>query len=59
MLAMAVAHDHLSAEDAWTAAHVDEDWNLDQWGQDAEAAARRTYRWGEMQAADRAFKALA
>ena len=59
LLAMAVAREHMSAEEAWTAAHVDEDWNLDQWGQDAEAAARRTYRWGEMQAADKAFKALA
>ncbi|MEM9107257.1 MAG: ATP12 family protein [Pseudomonadota bacterium] len=59
LLAMAVAREHLSAEDAWTAAHVDEDWNLEQWGQDAEAAARRTYRWGEMQAADAALKALA
>ena len=27
--------------------------------EDAEAAARRSYRWGEMQAADRAFKTLA
>lgn len=59
LLAMAVAREYLSAEDAWSAAHVDEDWNLEQWGQDAEAAARRAYRWGEMHAADRAFKALA
>ena len=58
LLAMAVAREHLHAEEAWTAAHVDEDWNLEQWGQDAEASARRNYRWGEMQAADKALKAL-
>ena len=59
LLALAVAREFLSAGEAWSAAHVDEDWNLEQWGQDAEAAARRAFRWGEMQAADNAFKALA
>lgn len=58
LLAMAVAKDELTAEEAWTAAHVDEDWNAQQWGHDDEAAARRAYRWGEMQAADNALKAL-
>ena len=59
LLAMALAKEEVSAEAAWKAAHVDEDWNAQQWGEDAEAIARREYRWGEMQAADRAFKALA
>ncbi|MCR9134402.1 MAG: ATP12 family chaperone protein [Alphaproteobacteria bacterium] len=58
LLAMAVAKEELTAEEAWSAAHVDEDWNLRQWGHDDEAAARRTYRWTEMQAADNALKAL-
>ncbi|WP_419913440.1 ATP12 family chaperone protein [Hoeflea sp.] len=58
LLAMAVAREFLTAEDAWTAAHVDEDWNAEQWGEDAEARARRDFRWGEMQAADRALKSL-
>lgn len=58
LLAMAVANEEVSAEDAWAAAHVDEDWNLKQWGQDNEAAARRAHRWGEMRAADAALKAL-
>lgn len=58
LLAMALAKEHLSAEDAWKAAHVDEDWNIDQWGEDAQATARRAFRWGELQAADRALKAL-
>lgn len=59
LLAMAIAKQELSAEEAWNAAHVDEDWNAEQWGQDVEASARRAYRWGEMQAADDALKALA
>jgi chaperone required for assembly of F1-ATPase len=35
----------------WTAAHVDEDWNMDQWGRDEIALARRAARLAEMQAA--------
>src|SRR5690606_31287418 len=45
LLAMAVEAGELEAERAWTAAHVDEDWNIDQWGEDAEASARRAKRW--------------
>ena len=39
----------------WTAAHVDEDWQISQWGRDEEAAARRERRWAEMEAASRFF----
>ncbi len=53
LLALAHAHGHLSAEAAWTAAHVDEDWQIRQWGEDAEAKARRDRRRAEMQAASR------
>lgn len=42
----------------WTAAHVDEDWQISQWGQDEEAAARRAKRWEEMEAASRLFALL-
>ncbi len=34
----------LTPEAAWTAAHVDEDFEIAQWGEDAEAAARRAHR---------------
>ena len=51
ILALSVAHQRLSAEDAWTAAHVDEDWQIAQWGEVAEAKARRDARWREMEAA--------
>ena len=29
----------IAAEQAWQAAHVDEDWQIEQWGEDAEAKA--------------------
>jgi chaperone required for assembly of F1-ATPase len=37
--------------DAWSVAHVDEDWNADQWGVDEEAAARRATRARDFEAA--------
>ena len=53
VLALAHAGGRLGAEEAWAAAHVDEDWQISQWGEDAEATARRERRWLEMQAASR------
>jgi chaperone required for assembly of F1-ATPase len=41
----------ISPEAAWDAAHVDEDWTNSQWGEDAEAMARRDTRWAEFSAA--------
>ncbi|TMJ25081.1 MAG: hypothetical protein E6G88_18180 [Alphaproteobacteria bacterium] len=51
LLALAVLRGRLSVEDAWHAAHVDEDWNFEQWGRDALALERRVFRFAEMQAA--------
>jgi chaperone required for assembly of F1-ATPase len=53
LLALAHAHGALTAEAAWAAAHVDEDFQISQWGEDAEAKSRRARRWAEMQAASR------
>ena len=53
LLALAVLESRLTAEAAWAAAHVDEDWQIAEWGEDAEATARRERRWLEMQAAAR------
>lgn len=53
LLALALARGHLTAEQAWAAAHVDEDWQISKWGEDAEARARRDRRWADMQAASR------
>jgi len=51
VLALAVARGFLSAEAAWQAAHVDEDFQAERWGADAEAMARREARWREFEAA--------
>lgn len=53
VLALAVLHGRLSADDAWAAAHVDEDWQIGKWGTDAEAMRRRAARLAEFQAAVR------
>jgi chaperone required for assembly of F1-ATPase len=58
VLALAHAHGRLGAGEAWTAAHLDEDWQIAKWGEDAEAGARRARRWGEMQAASRLLSLL-
>ena len=51
LLSLAVLHGRLSVDEAWAAAHVDEDHQIRNWGCDAEAMARRERRWREMQAA--------
>ena len=53
VLALAVECGRLEAEAAWNAAHVDEDHQIELWGADEEAAARRAWRWREMEAAAR------
>ncbi len=51
LIALALSEGLLDVETAWTAAHVDEDWQMAQWGRDALALQARAYRYGEMQAA--------
>lgn len=51
LLALAHARGYLSAEEAWTAAHVDEDYQISLWGADAQAADRRASRRIEFLAA--------
>ena len=58
LLALAVEAGALDIEAAWLAAHVDEDWQAEQWGQDAEAVARRTQRKRDMMAAAGLLAAL-
>lgn len=58
LLALAVDFGEIDAEAAWEAAHVDEDWQAEQWGQDAEAMARRAARKRDMMAAAGLLKAL-
>lgn len=51
LLSLAVLRGRLGAEDAWAAAHIDEDFQIEAWGADTDATARRQRRWQEMQAA--------
>jgi chaperone required for assembly of F1-ATPase len=51
LLALALAAEQISVDATWAAAHVDEDWNMEQWGRDAAALERRALRFAELQAA--------
>lgn len=59
LLALALDRKALSADAAWIAAHVDEDYQISLWGEDAEAAARRRGRRAEFDAAYRWLSLLA
>lgn len=58
LLALAVEAEALPADAAWTAAHVDEDWNAEQWGADSEALARNAARRRDFDAAVALMRAL-
>ncbi len=51
ILAFAVLKTRLTADEAWSLAHVDEDWQIEQWGEDEAAAARRREQRREFDAA--------
>ena len=57
-LALALAAGRLTADAAWAAAHVDEDWQMEFWGRDELALQRRAYRFAEMAAAANVLDAL-
>ena len=59
LMAAALAAGALDAATVWRAAHVDEDYEMGIWGQDAEALERRARRWAEMAAAARLWHLLA
>jgi chaperone required for assembly of F1-ATPase len=58
LLALALLRGVLDSAQVWTAAHVDEDWNAEQWGVDGEVAARRAARLVDFNAATRILKSL-
>lgn len=51
LLALALASGRLNAAAVWSLAHLDEDWNIEQWGEDDEARARRDARFADLRAA--------
>jgi chaperone required for assembly of F1-ATPase len=56
VLALAHVSGRLSLDESWAAAHVDEDFQIEAWGEDTEAAARREARFTEMRAASDFFR---
>lgn len=51
LLALALMEGEMTADAAWGAAFIDEDWNIEQWGEDPEAAALRASRRRDFDAA--------
>ena len=58
LLALALRHGRLDPDQVWAAAHVEEDWNAEQWGEDEEAAARRAARLIDFRAAVEILQAM-
>lgn len=58
IIAMALFKGSVDADEAWTATHVDEDWQASQWGEDSEAQALRAARKREFDAAVEMLEAL-
>ena len=51
VLALAVCYGRLEAAEAWRLSRIDEEWNIEQWGEDAEAASQAARRRTEFMAA--------
>ncbi|HLS18321.1 MAG TPA: ATP12 family protein [Paracoccaceae bacterium] len=51
ILALAVLHGRLTPEDAWALSRLDEQWNIEQWGEDTEAAQQTARRKADFEAA--------
>jgi chaperone required for assembly of F1-ATPase len=58
LLALALFNGVIDPDQAWAAAHVDEDWNAEQWGVDEEAATRKAAKSVDFNAAAGVLKAL-
>lgn len=58
IIALALGAGSIGVDEAWAAAHVEEDWNIAQWGSDAIAEARRASRETEIRAAHSLLRTL-
>ncbi len=58
VLGLAVRAARIDAEAAWAASRIDEDWNAEQWGEDAEAAAQAARKAADFHAAGRLLALL-
>lgn len=55
VLALAVTGRRLTADEAWTLSRIDESWQAEQWGEDAEAAETAALKRADFLQADRFF----
>ncbi|WP_174800853.1 ATP12 family chaperone protein [Martelella limonii] len=58
LVTLALARRRLTLDEAWALANLEEDWTIEHWGEDAEAAKRRAKRFEDMKAAHDLFVAL-
>ena len=58
VLALAVCHGRLPADEAWRLSRIDEQWNIEQWGEDAEAARQVARRETDFMAAAELLRLL-
>ncbi len=58
LIALALARGALTGDEAWNAAHVDEQWSISQWGEDMEAQQRLAARHVEFTAAAKMLSLL-
>lgn len=58
VIALAVAEGELAPEEGWHLSRLDEDWQTEQWGEDAEAAAAATRKAEDFAAAARLLRLL-
>ncbi|MBF9059295.1 ATPase [Rhodobacterales bacterium HKCCSP123] len=47
VIGLAVAHNHLDPDAAWSLSRIDEDWQIEQWGRDEEAEAAAAVKRGD------------
>ncbi len=59
LLALALMRGVIDQDQAWAAAHVDEDWNIEEWGGDEDVASRRAARQVDFRAAASILKSTA
>jgi chaperone required for assembly of F1-ATPase len=55
VLALAVTRGRLTAEAAWSLSRVDEDWQIEEWGEDEDAAVMAAHKQADFLQADRFF----
>jgi chaperone required for assembly of F1-ATPase len=58
VLALAVCHGRLDPAEAWRLSRIDEQWNIEEWGEDAEAARQAARREADFMAAAELLRLL-